>query len=156
MSGTNVTKCNSCGVPGQPIANYQEYRFAIHTASECRPGAWCMLYILACLNRTDRLLLLHPVPMKTCHACNKKLSGDLKAGRKDACPFCGADLRCCLNCRFYDPAASKQCRETVTELVREKAKANFCDYFVFVENRTAGTDAGAAQARAALNDLFKR
>jgi hypothetical protein len=94
--------------------------------------------------------------MKTCHACKKELSVDLKVGRKDACTFCGADLRCCLNCVFFDRAASKQCRETVAELVREKEKANFCDYFVFAENRIAASDAGSALARKALDDLFKK
>ena len=94
--------------------------------------------------------------MKTCHACNKVLSEDLKVARKDECPSCGTDLRCCLNCAFYDRSVSKQCRETVTELVRDKEKANFCDYFVFVENRIAAADAGSLQARKALDDLFKR
>jgi len=94
--------------------------------------------------------------MRNCHACKKELSGALKVGRRDACPFCGADLRCCLNCLFYDPAVSKQCRETVAELVKEKEKANFCDYFAFVEDRIAAPDAGGAQARKALDDLFKK
>ncbi len=94
--------------------------------------------------------------MKTCHACKKELSAEVKVGRKDACPSCGADLRCCLNCMFFDRTVSKQCRETVTELVREKEKANFCDYFVFMENRIAAADAGSLQARKALDDLFKK
>ena len=94
--------------------------------------------------------------MKTCHACNKELSGVLKVGRKDGCPSCGADLRCCLNCVFYDCAVSKQCRETVSELVREKEKSNFCDYFVFAEDRIAAADDGSAQVRKALDDLFKK
>jgi len=55
---------------------------------------------------------------------------------------------------FYDRAVSKQCRETVTELVREKEKANFCDYFVFAGNRIAAADAGNAQARKTLDALF--
>jgi hypothetical protein len=40
--------------------------------------------------------------------------------------------------------------------VREKEKANFCDYFVFAENRTAAVDAGNALARKKLDDLFNR
>jgi hypothetical protein len=57
---------------------------------------------------------------------------------------------------FYDRAVAKQCRETVTELVREKEKSNFCEYFVFMKNRIAAADAGGAQARKALDDLFKK
>jgi hypothetical protein len=102
------------------------------------------------------LHLMKTCLMKTCHACHKELSEDLKAGRKDECPSCGADLRCCLNCEFYDRAVAKQCRETITELVREKEKANFCDYFVFAKNRIAAADAASAQARKALDDLFKQ
>lgn len=94
--------------------------------------------------------------MKTCYACNKELSEDVKIGRKDECPSCGVDLRCCLNCVFYERGVSKQCRETVTELVREKGKSNFCEYFVFAENRIAAPDAGSALARKVLDDLFKR
>jgi hypothetical protein len=94
--------------------------------------------------------------MRSCHRCNKGIAGELKVGRRDACPSCGADLRCCLNCLFRDPAVSKQCRETAAELVREKAKANFCDYFVFVEGRIAAADAGSAQTRKSLDDLFKK
>ena len=94
--------------------------------------------------------------MRNCHACKKELSGSLKVGRRDACPSCGADLRCCLNCLFYDRAVSKQCRETLAELVREKEKANFCDYFVFAEDRVAAQDAGGAKARKVLDDLFNK
>jgi hypothetical protein len=57
---------------------------------------------------------------------------------------------------FYSRVASKQCRETVTELVRDKEKSNFCDYFLFAENRIAASDAGSDLARKALDDLFKR
>lgn len=94
--------------------------------------------------------------MKSCHACNKEIAGSLKVGRKDACPSCGADLRCCLNCLFHDPAVSKQCRETAADLVKEKRKANFCDYFVFKEDRVASPEIEGAKARQALDDLFKK
>jgi hypothetical protein len=95
------------------------------------------------------------VPMRICHACKKEISRDVKVGRRDVCPSCGADLRCCFNCRFYDRSVAKQCRETVTELVREKGKANYCEYFAYAENRTPAADAGTGQARKALDDLFK-
>jgi hypothetical protein len=77
--------------------------------------------------------------------------------RRDECQFCGADLRCCFNCKFYDRSAPKQCREPVAELVKEKAKANFCDFFVFAEAGVTGNaDASENQARKALGDLFKK
>jgi hypothetical protein len=94
--------------------------------------------------------------MKTCRACNRELAEDVKIGRKDECPFCGADLRCCLNCVFYDRTVSKQCRETISELVKEKEKANFCEYFVFAKDRIAMGDVKSAQTHRALDDLFKK
>ena len=47
----------------------------------------------------------------------------------DSCPSCDRDLHVCLNCRFYDPTAHNQCSETQAEWVRDKEKANYCDYF---------------------------
>jgi hypothetical protein len=95
--------------------------------------------------------------MKLCHACKKPLDLVRVIGRRDECPSCSADLHCCLNCRFYDRSAPKQCREPQADLVREKDKANFCDFFAFAE-RAAGATAGdaAGTARKALDDLFKK
>jgi len=95
--------------------------------------------------------------MKKCHACNKDLSIGREVNRKDVCPSCGADVRCCLNCSFYDTKVSKQCREPGSELVKDKARSNFCDYFSFSEiNATGGPQHDPAAARRALDDLFKK
>lgn len=95
--------------------------------------------------------------MKTCHVCKHELSLQRTVGRRDECPGCGADLHCCLNCAFYDPAAPKQCREPQAELVREKGKANYCDFFAFAESRAGGAQgAEAEKSRKTLDDLFKK
>lgn len=95
--------------------------------------------------------------MALCHACKKELTVGREIGRKDVCASCGADIRCCLNCSFYDPAVSKQCREPAAELVKEKARANFCDYFsLSPKGNAAGRGGGQAAARKALDDLFKK
>ena len=52
-----------------------------------------------------------------------------KIQRKDACPHCESDLRCCYNCSFYDREANHQCKEPQAEWVRYKEKGNFCDFF---------------------------
>jgi hypothetical protein len=95
--------------------------------------------------------------MKICHACKQELTLGREIGRRDDCPFCHADLRCCLNCRFFDRSAPKQCREPVAELLRDKDKANYCDLFLFAEvaadTRTGG---GPENVRTALDDLFKK
>ena len=93
--------------------------------------------------------------MKNCHSCARELSIGRSVGRSDVCPFCGADLHCCLNCKFYDRTVSKQCREPAAELVKEKARANFCAYFVFTEARNSAP-ADAGDARRALDDLFRK
>ncbi len=96
------------------------------------------------------------IVMKICHVCKHELSLGRTIGRRDECPFCHADLHCCLNCTFYDRNAPKQCREPVAELVREKGRANYCDYFVFAESGASGGMAEREHAHKALDDLFKK
>jgi hypothetical protein len=95
--------------------------------------------------------------MKACHVCKKELALGREIVRKDECPFCRADLRCCLNCRFFDRSAPKQCREPIAELVREKDKANYCDLFLFADAAAgAPIKDGENSSRKALDDLFKK
>ncbi len=94
--------------------------------------------------------------MNLCHACRKELLLDVKIGRRDECPHCHADLHCCLNCNFYERTASKQCREPVAEPVKEKAKANYCDYFKFADSGAGSDNASLEKSRKQLDDLFKR
>ena len=93
--------------------------------------------------------------MKICHACKREAATTAPAGRRDRCSSCDADLHCCLNCKFYDRSAAKQCKEPVAESVKEKTKSNFCDYFVFKESQASGTN-GLSEARRALDDLFRK
>lgn len=82
--------------------------------------------------------------------------------RTDACSSCHSDLKCCMNCRFFDPAFNNQCREPQAEWQPEKAKANFCEYFEFLEVAALGRPGlGGAQsdkdrARSTFDSLFKR
>jgi hypothetical protein len=96
--------------------------------------------------------------MKLCYSCRKEVIVGREVGRRDECPHCHADLRCCLNCKFYDRSAPKQCREPIAELVREKDKANYCDHFLFKETAAAGasTKDSETSGRTALDDLFKK
>jgi len=95
--------------------------------------------------------------MKICHACKNELTVGRIVGRRDVCPRCHADLHCCLNCSFYDRNAPKKCREPVAELVKDKGRANFCDYFSMSEGTLDdGALAAKTQARKALGDLFKK
>jgi len=95
--------------------------------------------------------------VKICHACKKELPRGRGVGRRDTCPFCGMDLRCCLNCKFYKPSVSKQCGEPAATLQKEKARAGFCDYFVFADSPGDDTsNRETEQARKAIDELFKK
>lgn len=94
--------------------------------------------------------------MKKCHSCKRELEITGKIARKEVCPFCRVDLYCCLNCRFYDKIASKECREPVSEIVKEKQKANYCDYFRFKEVQKEAAASSTERARKDLEDLFRQ
>jgi len=95
--------------------------------------------------------------MKICHNCRKSIEIDTKIGRRDICPTCHADLHSCLNCAFHKVSAPKQCLEPLAEMIKDKSKGNFCDYFLFAESRVSiPTDTEAEKARKALDDLFKK
>jgi hypothetical protein len=93
--------------------------------------------------------------MPRCFFCNREVPVTGRVMRKDACPSCGRDLHCCRQCRFHDPAYHNQCREPKAEMVRERDKANVCDYFEFAGARGGpGPDPDAAHRR--LEDLFRK
>jgi hypothetical protein len=93
--------------------------------------------------------------MAHCHGCGKALEIKLPVGRKDACPSCGADLRCCLNCAHHAPGSYNDCREPQAERVLEKGRSNFCDHFRFRDGAPGPARPGAGSARSRLDDLFK-
>ncbi|RME57794.1 MAG: hypothetical protein D6780_07790 [Candidatus Dadabacteria bacterium] len=70
--------------------------------------------------------------MAVCAKCGAEIKSE-KVYRADTCAQCGADLRCCLNCKFYEPSAYNQCREPQAERVVDKERANFCDFFSLKE-----------------------
>jgi len=93
----------------------------------------------------------------TCAGCGSDLPRPERVGRRDRCPRCGADLRCCRQCRFYDPALADQCREPQAERVGDKSAANFCDFFALADAAAARPSAEpSTSAREALERLFRR
>lgn len=90
-----------------------------------------------------------------CFSCNKELSILGQVGRREECPHCRADVHVCKNCEFYDPKVYNECRETAADVVREKDRANFCDYFKFRQGGASPEDKKAA-LRAAAEALFKK
>lgn len=91
-----------------------------------------------------------------CWQCGASLADfSLPISRFDECRQCRAALHACRLCRFHDITVAKQCQEPVAEEVRDKERANYCDYF---EPRPdAWSDRGVtegAAAKAALDALF--
>ncbi len=77
-----------------------------------------------------------------------------KIGRRDECEHCGADLHCCMNCKFYDTGSYNECKEPQASVVREKDRANFCDYFTW---QSQSFEADQAQSlKDAAEALFKK
>jgi hypothetical protein len=95
--------------------------------------------------------------VNVCHHCGKELEIKKELGRKETCPFCRADLRCCLNCTFYDPASYNACRESQADRVLEKDRSNFCEYFVYQKTLSSqDVKDGKDRPLDKLNALFKK
>ncbi|WP_428768710.1 hypothetical protein V1L52_08380 [Treponema sp. HNW] len=100
-----------------------------------------------------------------CWKCGKKLEISSPVSRSALCPECGADVRCCRNCNFYEIGAHYDCRETIDKPVRDKERSSFCDWFSLNPNVSAFesgslhpaavSDCSKAQsAKNAFNALF--
>ncbi|MGE3684585.1 MAG: hypothetical protein AB7G93_22950 [Bdellovibrionales bacterium] len=70
-----------------------------------------------------------------------------RVGIREECPKCRADAHVCKNCAFYDPKVYNECREPQAEVIRERDRANRCDYF---QPGSGGATAGPSQ-----EDLLK-
>ena len=96
------------------------------------------------------------MPTLQCHFCGAPVTLGEPIPRDSECEQCHSDLRCCRNCRHYDPRMNNECRETQADPVVEKDRRNFCEYFyfsreTFLANKTGGK---AAEARAKLDSMF--
>lgn len=89
-----------------------------------------------------------------CWKCKKEIDIE-SVYRSTECPLCSAQLHVCKGCKFYAPGSHFDCRETVDDVVTDKERSNFCDYFSVAENPSSGTNSDkAAAARDAFNALF--
>jgi len=93
-----------------------------------------------------------------CVFCDKEVSVNGTISRRETCPHCNRDLRCCKQCDFYDPNAYNECREVSAERIVEKERSNFCDYYVprGAEKKPQGSLNRTQQAKDALEALFKK
>ena len=85
------------------------------------------------------VLFLHGVPIflwtdmgtdLVCWRCGESIENlPMPLTRLAECGSCHAELHVCKLCEFYDKHIADQCREPVVDYVKEKQRANFCDYF---------------------------
>ena len=100
--------------------------------------------------------------MAVCYSCGNPLDPRARIYRNTVCEKCGKELHVCLNCKFYAPGAHWDCRETISDPVHEKDRANFCDFFALAEgngNAESGNRGGndgkkAEDARSQFDSLF--
>ena len=90
-----------------------------------------------------------------CYYCQREIDTKERIGRGETCSGCGANLRCCRNCLFYDTSYASSCREPQAEPVVDKEAGNFCDFFAPRAQRVQPSST-AADARARLDALFKK
>jgi hypothetical protein len=71
------------------------------------------------------------------------------------CAACRADLHVCRMCEYYDVGVAMSCREPIAEEVKDKERANFCEYFAAKPGAFSSGYVEASQAaRAQLDALF--
>lgn len=91
-----------------------------------------------------------------CWKCGASLADySLPLRRLEECRKCGAELHVCKLCEWYSISVAKHCREPIAEEVKDKERANFCDYFKARPGAYSAAPAdAAAQAKAGLDALF--
>lgn len=78
----------------------------------------------------------------------------LPLGRRSECLACRAELHVCRMCRHFAPGKAKQCREPMAEEVKDKVRANFCEWFQPRLDAYQPAAAAKPHGRAALDSLF--
>ncbi|MBA4418321.1 MAG: hypothetical protein C0392_10490 [Syntrophus sp. (in: bacteria)] len=92
--------------------------------------------------------------MKKCPKCQAPIDTD-KISFKDECFSCKTDLHVCIYCTFFDEGKSNQCREPQADYVKERDRANYCEYFIFKEAGSA-KPSGKEEAEKLFSQLFKK
>lgn len=88
-----------------------------------------------------------------CYSCKNKTAFSGNLGFRAECS-CGEDLHVCNNCEFHDPKVYNECRETSADVVREKTRANYCEFFKATTNQNKDDNRKALFA--AAEALFKK
>lgn len=92
----------------------------------------------------------------TCFSCGHKIELTDRVQYNATCDKCSSYLKCCLNCKFYDPGAYNQCHESSADRVTNKDKSNFCDFFEAGSTSRFKENTRKDDSLKKLNDLFKK
>jgi hypothetical protein len=105
--------------------------------------------------RAEFLRLRRMAMTRHCWKCGTeyKLSGT--PGRSETCPYCGSDLKVCLNCASYDARVAQQCRDPRADPVAEKHLANYCEYFEMIRREFVPPNEDSARESKARETLKK-
>lgn len=91
----------------------------------------------------------------TCHHCQHSWPVSPPITRAEECPSCRRDAKVCLNCRFYQATAYRECQESQAGWIKDKEKGNFCDYFE-ARQGSGGARPKDSSAKADLEALFSK
>lgn len=95
-----------------------------------------------------------------CSACGTTIHTELEdITFGSQCGNCGADLRCCKNCVYFDPSSRFECTEPVKARVSPKDKRNDCEFFELkttVEKAVSSRKSRPDDPRSAFDSLFKK
>jgi hypothetical protein len=91
-----------------------------------------------------------------CQHCGAAVTLAEPIPRESSCESCRRDYHACRQCRHYDPSRHNQCRETEADMVEDKERRNFCEFFDFnpAPFRAGAASGREADARAKLDSLF--
>jgi hypothetical protein len=89
-----------------------------------------------------------------CFHCQKANQVDAKVGFREECQHCKADLHSCKNCHFYDVKVYNQCKEPTADVVKDKEKFNYCEFYQ-VSSRSGLIDE-KEKLKAQAEALFKK
>ncbi|MCB0347433.1 MAG: hypothetical protein KDD37_01285 [Bdellovibrionales bacterium] len=90
-----------------------------------------------------------------CFSCKTRLEYVDTVGFREECSKCMADVHVCKNCEFYDTSSYNECRETTADPVKEKERANFCDFFK-PSSKSSNAKEQTDKLKSAAEALFKK
>lgn len=95
-----------------------------------------------------------PFSSVSCYHCGEKNEFSDRLGFRAACEKCRTDLHACKACEFYDEKAYNSCREPSADVVQDKERANFCEFFS--PSQKGAVQQPKVDLRAAAEALFKK